>query len=361
MAKICYTPKNFSAPSRVIISQANSIITNMRNQGYDLTLRQLYYQFVAAALIPNKDTEYKRLGSIINDARLAGLIDWDAIIDRTRYIRSIAHWDTPADVIDAAARSFRLDKWDTQPKRIEVWIEKDALVGVIERVCNQNDIPFFACRGYVSQSEVWAAAQRIRSYMEVFDQDVIVLHLGDHDPSGIDMSRDIEDRLKLFLLGDWLQEDPNGDAEQFLNEFFWDEWDEDEYGNRDRFDENDFDTWPIKAREAFTIWMRFNNTWADRLEVRRIALNANQVRQYNPPPNPAKLTDSRAADYIATHGRQSWELDALSPAVINQLVQDEIDIEIDLTEWNAIVTTEDEHRRKLKVAAGQWDTLAAGL
>ena len=101
--KICYVKKDFSATSLATIKRANTILVEYARQGYDLTLRQLYYQFVSRGLIPNKDTEYKKLGSVINDARLAGLIDWDHITDRTRNLRSNAHWDTPQDIITACA------------------------------------------------------------------------------------------------------------------------------------------------------------------------------------------------------------------------------------------------------------------
>src|SRR5512139_1588276 len=161
MPKVCYVPKSFSSNSMSIIEKANEIIAEYARLGFDLTLRQLYYQFVSRALIPNKDTEYKRLGSIINDARLAGLIDWDAITDRTRNLRSLSHWDDPGDIIYSAARSYHINRWEDQEYRVEVWIEKDALVGVIEGVCTDLDIPYFSCRGYTSQSEMWAAAQRL--------------------------------------------------------------------------------------------------------------------------------------------------------------------------------------------------------
>jgi len=195
--KRCYVPKKFGAGSVSIIHKANAIISEYSRQGYDLTLRQLYYQFVSRDLIANKQSEYKRLGSIINDARLAGLIDWDAITDRTRNLRQNSHWRSPEAIIDACAASFQFDKWIDQPRRVEVWIEKDALAGVFERICSELDVPWFACRGYTSQSEMWAAAQRHIRY-EKSHQSVTVLHFGDHDPSGIDMTRDIQDRLSTF-------------------------------------------------------------------------------------------------------------------------------------------------------------------
>ena len=161
-----FIEKSFATASLDIIRQANAIIRDYAAQGFRLTLRQLYYQFVARDLIPNTQRSYKRLGNIISDARLAGLVDWDAIEDRTRNLESNPHWDDPAAIIAAAARSFRLDKWETQPCRVEVWIEKEALVGVIERICRNLDVDYFACRGYVSQSEQHAAGKRFAGYLQ---------------------------------------------------------------------------------------------------------------------------------------------------------------------------------------------------
>ena len=84
---ITYTPKRFSAGSLAMIEKANEIIADYAAQGFTLTLRQLYYQFVSKDLLPNKQAEYKRLGSVINDARMAGMLDWEAIEDRTRNVK----------------------------------------------------------------------------------------------------------------------------------------------------------------------------------------------------------------------------------------------------------------------------------
>lgn len=82
MPKIEYIRRNFSQNSCKIIDQANEILDEYERQGFRLTLRQLYYQFVARDLIQNKQSEYKRLGSIINDARLAGFVDWQMMEER---------------------------------------------------------------------------------------------------------------------------------------------------------------------------------------------------------------------------------------------------------------------------------------
>ena len=87
MPKIEYVPKNFSADRLQMIEKVNGVVAEYQKQGYSLTLRQVYYQMVARDIIPNNMRSYKNLGNLINDARLAGLIDWLAIEDRTRNLR----------------------------------------------------------------------------------------------------------------------------------------------------------------------------------------------------------------------------------------------------------------------------------
>lgn len=196
MPKIQYKEIRFRQSSLDLIRLVNEVINDYKAQGYELTLRQVYYQLVARGYIPNNERSYKNVGNLINDGRLAGLIDWYAITDRTRNLRGNSHWDTPSEVIASAKYSYLLDKWEGQPNYVEVWVEKDALVDVVGQACRPLDVPYFSCRGYTSQSEMWMAAQRFRR--QDFREQRIIIHLGDHDPSGIDMTRDIQERLDMF-------------------------------------------------------------------------------------------------------------------------------------------------------------------
>lgn len=177
---IQYIEREFKPKTLAMIAQANAICEEYQDQGYDLTLRQVYYQFVARGLFENTDRNYKNLGSAINDARLAGLMDWDFITDRTRFLRSSAAWESPAEIISASARQFARNLWDEseQEYRPEVWVEKDALVGVVGKVCDELRVPYFSCRGYVSQSEMWVAGRRLR-YHRLDGRIPVVIHLGD--------------------------------------------------------------------------------------------------------------------------------------------------------------------------------------
>lgn len=291
MPKIEYVKHRFNAASRYLIAKADEIIGEYASGGFTLTLRQLYYQFVARSLIPNSVNEYKRLGKVVSDARLAGLIDWYAIEDRTRNLKGLSHFENPGEVLDAAVASYRTDKWSTQPYRVEVWVEKEALAGIVSRACQPLDVNFMCCRGYMSQSEMWSGSRRYRGYNGL-DQGVVVIHLGDHDPSGIDMSRDIIDRLDIF------------------------------------------------GQEP---------------EFRRIALNMDQVEEQGPPPNPAKVTDSRYRNYVAEYGTESWELDALEPQYLVDLITKAVLSFRDEKLWQEAVEREQADKDRLAELRGSLD------
>jgi hypothetical protein len=265
-----YIDKRLGEEALKVVAVANEIIGEYAAQGLDLTLRQLYYQFVARGFLPNRQSEYNRLGTIISDGRLCGLIRWDALVDRTRNLMGLQTYETPNELIKEAADSYRRDLWQDQAWRPEVWIEKEALTGVVSRICNELRVDFFACRGSNSQSEQWRAGQRFADYIRKGQRPIIV-HLGDHDPSGIDMTRDNADRLEMFV--------------------------------------------------------------GTPVSVQRLALNMDQVEELQPPPNPTKLSDSRAQGYIDRFGYESWELDALDPSYIRNLISDAVKLVRDEDSW----------------------------
>jgi len=314
-----FITKRFSKKSDQMIDYANSIIRSYANQGFKLTLRQLYYQFVARDLIPNSQAEYKKLGNVISDARCAGLIDWEAIEDRTRAMQSHdGVWESPVQIIDACTRSYRKPHWDAQPWYVEVWVEKEALAGVVESMCRELKVPSFSCRGYTSQTTMYDAGRRLASAYGAGKQ-IKIVHLGDHDPSGIDMTRDIQERLSLFSFPrDCECEDPENGCDQCM-------------------------AWSNDAFQGF-----------HDITVERIALNLDQIELYNPPPNPAKVTDSRFEAYEAEFGESSWELDALEPRVLKNLIYDSISPIIDMDRWREVDTTERRERKLLQAISNNF-------
>lgn len=283
---IAYQDFNFSDRRMALIDTANSIIREYTDGGYILTLRQLYYQFVARGIIENSERSYKNLGNCIADGRLAGLISWEAIEDRARNVTEWLINEDEQETLYGLDRRFALDHWARQNVYVEVWVEKEALAAVVERPCSRMSVPFLACKGYLSASEAWRAGRR---FLEKLNEGrrCVMIHLGDHDPSGIDMTRDNSDRLALF-----------GESGE--------------------------------------------------IEVRRIALNMDQVEQYNPPPNPAKITDSRADAYIERFGRTSYELDALDPRSLDKLITTEIESLIDPDIWTESHREQRQRRKVLK-------------
>jgi hypothetical protein len=283
MSCIQYEKINIQRKGLVLIEQINAIIAEYEEAGYTLTLRQIYYQLVSRDLIPNTENSYKNIGNLINNGRLAGLIDWNSIEDRTRYNRTKPHWETPAEIVRAATKQYHRDLWKNQNWYIETWVEKDALIGIVEQSSRKLDCPCFSCRGYVSQSAMWNAAMRFLDKINE-GRKCAINYLGDHDPSGLDMTRDISERLLLFGAS---------------------------------------------------------------VDVRRIALAMEQIKNYQPPPNPAKETDSRAAGYISKYGSHSWELDALKPEVLDQLVTAAINFNLDQKMYNEALKQEEKERKKI--------------
>jgi hypothetical protein len=304
--KETFIKKDFRAETLAIVDMCIEVLNNYASDGYDLTLRQLYYQMISRDLFPeswvdpvegtkNNQKNYTRLGSIVNDARLAGLMDWDVIVDRGRSTEANSHWRHPGSILRSASIWFGIDKWHDQPVRIEVMCEKQALEGVLVPVCNELDVPFTSNKGYASQSFMYRKGKEM-ARAAADGKNVHILYLGDHDPSGLDMDRDVEERLRMFA--------------------------------------------------GHELALHFKN-----LDLTRVALTTPQVKFHKPPPNPAKMTDSRVAEYIKNHGRKSWELDALEPRILADLVRIEVESLRDETKWKRAVQDEVDMKAELEAIA----------
>jgi hypothetical protein len=229
----------------------------------------------------------------VSEARQAGHIDWAMIEDRNRDTVLPQHWGSPGEIVKAAARSFQIDKWENQPWHIEVMVEKDALSGVLEPICWQLDVGLTANKGYSSSSTMFEIGQRIRHKRILRHKKILVVYLGDHDPSGIDMTRDIEERLMMYSEG--------------------------------------------------------------QVKVARIALNMDQVELWHPPENPAKQTDSRFQAYMDLYGNSSWELDAVEPRQLSELVSQIVIEHRDDQLWEDAVAREAEMRNGLMTFANDYE------
>lgn len=262
----------------------NEIIEEYAADDYLLTLRQLYYQLVSRDIIPNEVREYAKLSTLLVKGRMAGVVDWGAIEDRIRVPYLPYSVEGVRDAIDDTIRYYRLNRQEGQENYIELWVEKDALSGVLKRVTEHYHINLMVNRGYSSCTAMHDAYERLEAVGFPCNTKTI-LYLGDHDPSGLDMIRDIQERL-------------------------------DEFGTE--------------------------------VEVKPIGLTMKQIEKYNPPTNPAKITDPRAKWYIQEYGNKSWEVDALNPKTLNQLVKHNIERLIDMDLFNKQLAKEIKDKKLLK-------------
>lgn len=267
------------------IELCNQIIEDYQEQGLRLTLRQLYYQLVTKNAVMNTERSYKNLSTLVSDARLAGVMDWDAIEDRVRAPRYQSEFLDLQDLIDSSITCYRLPRWEGQPYYAELWVEKDALAGVLSPLAAEFHVTLMVNRGYSSQSAMYESAQRFMNS----DRDPILFYLGDHDPSGEDMVRDIEERLRMFGV--------------------------------------------------------------DTIIVIKLALTMEQVKKYNPPPNPAKIDDPRAAAYIREHGNYSWEVDALPPELLTKIIRGKFNSIIDKDLMDEIINREESDKKAMRLLA----------
>lgn len=285
MAKIAYVKGvRWRNKTLELLNKITSIVEDYENQGYRMTLRQLYYQLVSADILPNTQREYQHLSRLLNEARHAGLIDWNFIEDRVRTPRRMSHWNNIPDLVNSAVSSYRRDRWIDQKKFVEVWVEKDALSGVLSPITEKYHVTLMVNRGYSSATAMHDAAIRLR-LEENSGKKVTILYIGDHDPSGEDMVRDIRGRLKIF-----------------------------------------------KCNAI----------------IKKIALTMTQIKKYEPPPNPAKMSDPRAKGYVNIHGKSSWEVDALRPDVLNKLLTSEIKKLLDQKKFDKIIELENEEIENLQ-------------
>jgi hypothetical protein len=279
-----FMDKTFSERDTALIEACNAVLDAYAVQGYDLSLRQLFYQLVSHNIIPNTNASYELLGRIVSDARMAGLIDWDMITDRGRVTQQVRAWSSPGKMLKELVLSYRYKMWKNQKVYIEVMVEKQALEGVIAPVCAQLGVNYTSNKGYSSQSAMYEASLRLNKAIER-GKTPVVLYGGDHDPSGLDMTEDIRRRLELFC--------------------------------------------------------------GRPIDVKRLMLNKSQIEEYRLPPNPVKVTDSRAGKYSAKHGEHSWEMDALPPNVLAGLIKAAVMRRVDKAQWDKDAHAESVHRAQL--------------
>ncbi len=155
------------------------------------TVRQVFYQAVVRGLIEKTERSYKRVASVLADLRKGGVMPYDWLADGTRWQRKPRSYDSLAAAIEATARFYRRDALARASRYVELWLEKDALAGVVLLATSEFDVPLMSARGFASLSFLHSSAEHIREEQ----RPTTIYHLGDFDPSGQCAARATRDTL----------------------------------------------------------------------------------------------------------------------------------------------------------------------
>jgi hypothetical protein len=259
--------------------------------GGSWTVRQIFYATSVAGGVEKSEAGYRQVQRQVLAMRREGLINYSTVADNTRWVRQVDTYSSLEDWVDESLRALRLDLWRDAEQRIEVWLEKDALAGVVSEITNKWRVPLYVTRGYASESFAFEAAENANADARPFR----IVYLGDFDASGVHMARDLEQRLRGFL--------------------------------------DD----------------------ADRLTFDRIAVTPQQIVDLGLPSRPNKETDTRYAAFAAEFpGLDATELDAIRPDTLRELVENEITNAIDDDLLGRILQEEREARELAKQITAQF-------
>ena len=342
----------WNAKKSKVIANMMAICEEYIGDGYSLTLRQLYYQLVARDIIPNHDKVYKKISGLKDEAVYGGLIDWGVFEDRGRVPFTPYSEDSITGALEKTVDYYRLDRQKTQKDHIEVWTEKDAISSILKRVTNRYGVTLVVNKGYTSSTAIYGAYERFSDVINEGGK-VKILYFGDHDPSGLDMIRDINDRL-LFMF-------TNGVGLYDFDERVDEWWNKEgltlyDVANMDeKYESVALLMGDLSSKKEEKIYDLFEQgrklmyfKEKELFEVVQVGLTMEQIKEYNPPSNPAKMTDPRMRDYIRQYGKVSWEVDALKPKIMEGIVKKAIEDSIDMEAYEDIMDRERLEKKKIK-------------
>lgn len=157
------------------------------------TVRAVFYRCVSAGAVEKTERGYDAVQRQVLKLRRSGRMPYWWITDGTRWVFKPKTWRDAAAAMDALGSSYRKMLWLDQDVNVEVFSEKDALVGVVDEVCDRWDVPLGVARGYGSESFVWNVAESLDP-----DRRTYIYQLGDHDPSGVDAWDDFCHKVRAF-------------------------------------------------------------------------------------------------------------------------------------------------------------------
>lgn len=240
-----------------------------------ITIRQLFYQAVSRGLVEKTEKQYKRVCDFTTAMRKSGELDMDLIVDPTRAEKVIPQWFNLAEYVEVIRQSYRINYWDYAPEFVQVWLEKEALSSIIRPVCDDYGVGLWVTRGYSSVTLLSKGSDQLAA-KTANGIPCKIVQFGDHDPSGKDIGRNINEELIRLTA--------------------------------------------LKGGQP------------DLINYERVSLTADQVAAWGLPTRPTKASDSRAKNFKGP----STELDALPPDQLSDLVRQTILDQIDISLWNQI-------------------------
>jgi hypothetical protein len=180
------------------MERLREIIVDVVGSDAPMTVRQVFYRVVGLGVITNAESEYLTVVvRQLTKLRLEGILPWSWITDGTGWTHKSVWYGSVEEALDATRRHYRRDYWRDLDEYVEVWLEKDALAGVLFRVTDEWGVPLMVTRGFASLSYVHNAAETI----ERIGKPTFIYYFGDHDPSGVEIDRNLERRLREFAPG----------------------------------------------------------------------------------------------------------------------------------------------------------------
>jgi hypothetical protein len=260
----------------------NAVINILNAETGQITIRHLYYCLVGFGIIEKTEKAYHQLCDHLSKWRRGGLIEWDAFTDGTRGTISPTTFIDVPDALSTIMTVYRRDVWEeSQKDYIEIFIEKDAMLSVIRDVTDKYLVPLFSCRGFSSLS---ALSQKADTFRKKIDggKNITVYHLGDWDPSGCEATKAIRNT--------------------------------------------------------------FNDDFNLGINIIRLALNEEHIKNYNLPTRPVKSSDTRSKNWVG----ECVEIDAMPTVELNNIIEKQILTHIDLESWNKVLEQEKQDILKLR-------------
>lgn len=175
----------------------NHIIDQVNESGGYLTIRHLFYRLVSKGIIPKTETAYRQIIYHTCQMRKQEYLPYSVFADNTRLRRKSKAHNNLTDALEFWSQSYRRELWNNQPYYIELWSEKDAISNIVFDVADEYNVPLMISSGFSSLTFLYNAAEEIKWHNEQ-GKFAIILYLGDHDPSGVKASEDVEKKLYDF-------------------------------------------------------------------------------------------------------------------------------------------------------------------